>query len=93
MRQLLALVHIPQSDNLIGRRGVWLPPQRLYRDDYYNLNTSDLGVTEVNVAKNRDGRRPNGDNPIAVRGGADATKLEAMSARQLRVDGIRVHWN
>jgi replicative DNA helicase len=27
----------------------------LYRDEYYNPNTPDKGIAEVNVAKNRDG--------------------------------------
>lgn len=27
----------------------------LYRDDYYNSNTQDKGIIEINVAKNRNG--------------------------------------
>ncbi|MEC4813409.1 MAG: DnaB-like helicase C-terminal domain-containing protein [Scytonema sp. PMC 1069.18] len=27
----------------------------LYRDDYYNADTQDIGVMEINVAKNRNG--------------------------------------
>jgi replicative DNA helicase len=28
----------------------------LYRDEYYNRETADPGVTEFNIAKNRNGR-------------------------------------
>jgi replicative DNA helicase len=27
----------------------------LYRDEYYDANTKDLGIMEINVAKNRPG--------------------------------------